>query len=279
MTAAAEALPSIDQLILTEEEFDRVSILADELAGIVLEGHKQQMIQTRLARRVRALDLPDFAAYLDLIEGPHRETELESFINTVTTNLTSFLRENHHFDHLENSVMVGLAESGAKRVRIWSAGCSTGEEPYSIAMTCLSSPHWRSAWDFRILATDLDTNVLGVAARGQYGAERKAAIPAALDRWTQAFETGFEMRPEAKRLITFRRLNLIENWPVSGPFDAIFCRNVLIYFDPQTKARLVDQFAKLLAPDGILYLGHSESLLGKHPLLSREGKTTYRRRP
>ena len=145
-------------------------------------------------------------------------------------------------------------------------------------MTAKGSQHWRSSWDFRILATDLDTNVLAHGEAGRYREDRQAAIPAPLQKFISSSSDGFETRNELKQLITFRQLNLLQEWPVKGPFDAIFCRNVMIYFDQQTKARLVDRFAQLLAPHGALYLGHSESLLGEHPLLVRQGQTTYGRR-
>lgn len=268
---------SSEEMPLTSGQFHRVAKLAEGLAGIILKDHKQQMINARLSRRVRALSLDGFEPYLSLLEGPRAADEVENFINSVTTNLTSFFRENHHFIHLDDRLLASLAKSQAKRIRVWSAGCSTGEEPYSIAMTALSSSRWQSSWDFKILATDLDTNVLAHGAAGKYRTDKAAAIPDTLRKWTTPTDEGVELKREAKNLITFRQLNLLEEWPMSGPFDAIFCRNVMIYFDADTKARLVQRYASLLAPHGVLYLGHSESLLGTHPMLTREGQTTYRR--
>ena len=266
-----------DEQKMSLAEFERVSAMVFKLAGIVLKEHKQQMVNARLTRRIRALSLSSFAEYIDLLEGPKAGEELESFINAVTTNLTSFFREDHHFEHLSSKVLRPLADAGANRIRIWSAGCSTGEEPYSIAMTVLGAPTAGMNWDLKILATDLDTNVLNHAKAGVYNADRGEAIPAEYGSFTKKTADGFEMSEKARNLITFRQLNLLEKWPVSGPFDAIFCRNVMIYFDAETKADLVTRFASLLAPHGTLYIGHSEALLGTHPLLVRDGQTTYKR--
>lgn len=264
-------------LPLSPQQFNRIARLAEGLAGIILKEHKQQMINARLSRRIRALKMSSFEEYLSLLEGPKANTEVENFINSVTTNLTSFFREKHHFEHFSTQLLEPLAKSGTKRIRVWSAGCSTGEEPYTIAMTALNAKCWQSSWDFKILATDLDTNVLAHGKAGHYRADKAEAIPSEMRRWTTRGGDGIDIRQDCKKLITFRQLNLLEQWPMRGPFDAIFCRNVMIYFDADTKANLVQRYANLLAPHGVLYLGHSESLLGTHPLLTREGQTTYRR--
>ncbi|MEM1277632.1 MAG: protein-glutamate O-methyltransferase [Pseudomonadota bacterium] len=268
-----ESLPD-----LSATEFRRVAEKAMSMAGIVLKEHKMQMVTSRLTRRLRALNLMDFESYLSLLDGPRAKEEVQHFINAVTTNLTSFFREDHHFDHLDNAIMARLAAQKARRVRIWSAGCSTGEEPYSIALTVRGSTHWQTSWDLKILATDLDTNVLAKAEAGLYKAERGEAIPKKYSRLVSQTGENVQMGRQLQDLISFRQLNLLEQWPVSGPFDAIFCRNVMIYFDSATKARLVERFAELLGPEGVLFLGHSESLLGEHPMLTRLGQTTYGRR-
>ncbi|MEM9046863.1 MAG: CheR family methyltransferase, partial [Pseudomonadota bacterium] len=244
-SAEEESIP-----LLTSGEFRRVADLAFGMAGIVLKEHKQQMVTSRLTRRLRALGLPDFESYIKLLDGPKAQAETEHFINAVTTNLTAFFREGHHFDHLDNAVLAGIAARKTKRVRIWSAGCSTGEEPYSIALTARASQHWQNGWDFKILATDLDTNVLAKAKAGQYAAERGEAIPKKYSRLMTQSGSNVQIGRQAQDLISFRQLNLLESWPVSGPFDAIFCRNVMIYFDTPTKTRLVERFAELLAPEG-----------------------------
>lgn len=264
---------------MSDAEFAKVSALVGQLTGIVIKDHKREMIHSRLSRRLRALGLGSFAEYLDLVESDAGAGELGELINAVTTNLTAFFRESHHFDHLRSSIIEPMLSSGAPRVRIWSAACSSGEEPYSIAMTALAAGAARHR-DFKILATDLDTNILSRAANGVYPAERIKSAPDSLVRGaarsTPSGEVAFT--PETKSLITFRQLNLLHKWPVSGPFDAIFCRNVLIYFDSATKRDIVDRLANLIRPEGALYLGHSESLLGDHPLLASEGRTIYRRR-
>jgi chemotaxis protein methyltransferase CheR len=266
--------------LLSEPVFRAVAARVHALTGIVLHEHKRQMVHTRLSRRLRALGLGDFESYLALLDSPGGAAETGAFVNAITTNLTAFFREAHHFTHLRDAVLKPRMAAGAARFRVWSAGCSTGEEPYSIQMTVQEAGGFARAWDYRLLATDLDSDVLARAAAGVYAADRLQGIPparlaaAALRRPDGAAE----MRPELRARIAFRRLNLLEAWPVKGPFDAIFCRNVMIYFDAATKADLVSRFAGLLAPHGALYLGHSESLLGEHPLLVSSGRTTYGRR-
>jgi chemotaxis protein methyltransferase CheR len=264
---------------MTDVDFRRVAAMVESLAGIILKDHKRQMVYTRLSRRLRALGMQRFCDYLDLVEGPGGAGELGEFANAVTTNLTSFFREGHHFTHLAQEVLAPLAASGTRRVRIWSAGCSTGEEPYTIAMTALSQGASGQGRDLRILATDLDTNVLATGQAGHYPEDRLKGISEALRRSHMAAqEDGATFTEKLKSLICFRQLNLLHDWKFRGPFDAIFCRNVVIYFDSETKLNLINRFSQMLAPHGILYLGHSESLLGEHPLLISEGRTIYRRR-
>ncbi|MFT6772887.1 MAG: chemotaxis protein methyltransferase CheR [Paracoccaceae bacterium] len=276
--AAASAASDRD-FEMTDADFRRVAAMVENLAGIILKDHKRQMVYTRLSRRLRAVDMHRFCDYLDLVEGPGGAAELGEFSNAVTTNLTSFFREGHHFTHLAKEVLAPLAASGSRRLRVWSAGCSTGEEPYTIAMTALGEGAATTGRDFRILATDLDTNVLATGKAGHYPEERLKGVSDALRRshMTPASD-GATFNEKLKSMISFRQLNLLHDWPFRGPFDAIFCRNVVIYFDTETKARLVNRFAEMLAPHGILYLGHSESLLGEHSLLISEGRTIYRRR-
>jgi chemotaxis protein methyltransferase CheR len=270
------------EFAMSDDEFRRIADRVLRTAGIVLKDHKRQMVYTRLARRLRALGLSSFAAYLELLDSPAGAAELQDFTNAVTTNLTSFFREAHHFDHLRDAVVAPRLAEGRRRLRIWSAGCSTGEEPYSIALALLGKggPASRGGADLRILATDLDTNVLAQAEAGLYRADRAEDVPAALRAGAliRRPPDRVEVAPGLRAAVAFRRLNLLEDWPFRGPFDAIFCRNVLIYFDAETKARLVRRFAEHLDAEGALYLGHSESLLGEHPLLRSEGRTIYRRR-
>ncbi|MEL6317502.1 MAG: protein-glutamate O-methyltransferase [Pseudomonadota bacterium] len=263
---------------ISDGEFAAFSTMIGELAGIVIKDHKREMIQSRLARRLRALRLPSYSAYLAFVQSREGEAEIGELINAVTTNLTSFFREKHHFDHLRDKVIAPMAASGDQRLRIWSSAASSGEEPYSIAMTVMAAPGFSKFRDARMLATDIDTNILARAEAGRYPADRVAAIPDALrSRYLDPAGEGFAFKSEVKRFISFRQLNLLHDWPMSGPFDVIFCRNVLIYFDAPTKRAVVDRMVRMIRPDGVLYLGHSESLLGDHPLLRSEGQTIYRR--
>ena len=267
------------EFVMSDAEFTRITAKVFDIAGIVLKDHKRQMVYTRLSRRLRATGLTSFGAYMDLIERPEGKGEMVQFTNAVTTNLTSFFREGHHFTHLREQVLEPLAKRGKTRIRVWSAGCSTGEEPYSIALTARAAARALASVDFRILATDLDTNVLATGKAGVYPEARAADISSEL-RSGALSRTGdrVEFSTQVKAMIAFRQLNLLHPWPFRGPFDAIFCRNVLIYFDAETKADLVRRYAEALTEDGVLYLGHSESLLGEHPLLRSEGRTIYRRR-
>lgn len=245
----------------------------------MIEDHKRQMVYARLSRRLRSLNLSSFDAYLDLIEGPNPGEEMQAFVNSVTTNLTSFFREGHHFEHLSEAVIAPMVARNERRLRIWSAGCSTGEEPHCIAMTILGACPMPPP-EFKVLATDLDTKVLSVAESGTYPKDRLDSIPAEhRSRLTVAPDgESFTFKPEVRGLLHFRHLNLLSHWPMRGPFDVVFCRNVLIYFDAEFKARLIDGFADLLKPGGFLYLGHSESILGTHPKLKSLGRTIYERR-
>lgn len=262
---------------LSEQDFDRVRAMIRDLAGIVIEPQKRQMVHARLSRRLRALGLDSFEAYLDRIERSRDPMDVQDFINAITTNLTSFFRESHHFEHFRQEVLATLPP-GSERLRIWSAGCSSGEEPYSIALTALTAGTSLPG-DTRILATDLDTTVLARARAATYPAEKAGPALASYKAHVErADDEMLRIGMAARNLVAFRQLNLMSPWPMQGLFDAVFCRNVLIYFSAETKATLVNRFAEKLKPGGILYLGHSESILGEHPLFTNEGQTTYRRR-
>ncbi len=268
--------------------FDFIAAMIYQLAGIHLAAHKVEMVYSRLARRLRDLHLKDFDAYCALLESDAAAREVNFLVNALTTNLTSFFRESHHFEHLAQVVLPGVRQrqAGASRprLRIWSAGCSSGQEPYTIAMVvahALGGDIRR--WDARILATDIDTNMVDTARRGQYPGDQAGSIPGPLrDRYTRRQRNGdgdpvIVMDDELKRLITFKPLNLLEPWPMKGPFDAIFCRNVLIYFDRAGRTHVIENFARLLSQDGYLFLGHSESLYGVSNSFQQAGPTIYRR--
>jgi chemotaxis protein methyltransferase CheR len=269
----------------SDRDFEFIRQLVGERTGIVLGENKRELVYGRLARRLRQLGVATFAEYCDFVQA-RPDTEVHEIINAITTNLTSFFREAHHFQYLAGEVLPRLLERNAakRRLRIWSAGCSTGEEPYSIAVTLAESLPHIGGWDVRILATDVDSNVLATAERGIYALERVSGLEAERRRrWfrrgTGAQAGQAKISDEVKRLIAFRHLNLMEAWPMRGPFDAIFCRNVVIYFDKPTQARLFNRFAGILDPEGYLFVGHSETLLGVSDAFELVGRTVYRRRP
>ncbi len=265
-------------LVLSDQDFQRVVDRVFATSGIVLQAHKRQMVISRLSRRLHARGFSSFSDYLDHLDAGTDSAELEAFSNALTTNLTSFFREAHHFEHFTEHVVVPVLAAGESRLRVWSAGCSTGEEPYSIALALFRLGK-RLPGDFRILATDIDTNVLARGKAGLYESSRTTTVPADAKRWLRPAQAGMvEVAADVRRMISFLPLNLLHDWPVKGPFNAIFCRNVLIYFDAQTKARIIDRFAELLPSGGFLYLGHSESILGEHKKLAGLGRTIYRRK-
>lgn len=263
---------------MTARDFERVATRIHRMAGIVLEPHKKQMIYSRLSRRLRARGIAHFESYLDLLDTGRDTEELQAFVNTLTTNLTSLFRESHHFAHLESHVLAPLKGRACPRLRIWSAGCSSGEEPYSIAL-CVQEVLGQVPSDVMILATDLDTRMLETGRTGHYRREKMDNVPKRYARHLIERDPLTCAMPDTlRRAISFRQLNLLEPWPMRGSFEVIFCRNVLIYFDAPTKATLVNRLAEQLCEGGFLYLGHSESLLGQHPLLESCGDTIYRRR-
>jgi chemotaxis protein methyltransferase CheR len=267
---------------LSPAEFDRIRELVREHTGIALSEAKRQLVYGRLSRRLRALQLPSFAEYIELLESDTGE-ELEEFTNAVTTNLTSFFREPHHFEYLARDLLpkVVAADSGARRLRIWCCAASTGEEPYSLAMVLREAQPLLTGWDAKLLATDLDSNVLAHGARGDYTADRFQNMSAA--RLKNFFKPqsggakGYSAANELRTLITFKQLNLMHEWPMKGPFDAIFCRNVIIYFDKATQRTLFERMATLQRPGDHLFLGHSESLYRVCDKYDLIGKTIYRR--
>lgn len=254
---------------LGDDDFEGLRALVHRLAGIALGDGKRQLMASRLARRLRALNLPSYAAYLRHLEAGHGGAgELEQFVNCLTTNKTDFFREPHHFDFLREVLLQRreLAARGAadRRLRIWCAAASTGEEPYTLAMTVLEALGAEAArWDVRILASDIDTQVLAHAAEGLYDDARLAGVPQALRmRHFAPDPVGrWRVRARTREAVTFRRINLVdESWPVRARYDAIFCRNVSIYFDRPTQDRLFRRLADQLRPGGHLYVGHAEAL-------------------
>lgn len=271
---------------LSDRDFERVRERIAREAGISLGEAKRMLAASRLGKVMRSLGFESFGAYLDFLEREGRPADREAFVNALTTNLTRFWREEHHFEHLANALprlmarRAGTARGSPPRLRIWSAGCSTGQEAYSIALTAMQAAPELLAWDFRILATDIDTAVLRKAASGIYP---RSELPGLSPQRMGLFEpaaNGCVRVPERIRgLVTFKPLNLMAPWPMRGPFDAIFCRNVAIYFSRERQAELFTRLGGMLAPDGYLYLGHSEHIGAEAAGFRLVGKTTYQRVP
>jgi chemotaxis protein methyltransferase CheR len=268
---------------LTDAQFHRIRALVREHTGIALSDAKRQLVYGRLSRRLRALKLHTFGEYIELLERGVA-TELEEFTNAITTNLTAFFREPHHFEYLGSDVLPKIIarDGGVRRARIWCCAASTGEEPYSIAMVLREAASLLTGFDVKVLATDLDSAVLATAGKGVYNAERLKSVNGA--RASRFFRKGsgahhgkFRVQDELRGLITFKQLNLMHEWPVRGPFDAIFCRNVIIYFDKDTQRTLFARMAALQRPGDILFLGHSESLYRVSDKYDLVGRTIYRR--
>lgn len=272
------------EFLLTAEDFRTIAqtIYAD--AGIHMPESKATLVYSRLARRLRALGMESFRAYCALIKSSEGADERQKMIAALTTNVTRFFREPHHFEHLRKVALPPLL-SGAARgdcVRIWSAGCSNGQEAYTIALVILSSMPNAADLDIRILASDIDPNVVAEGHTGLYEAGALAEVPADLRRrfFTKVNDVGRELYSvsnEMRRLVSFRELNLFAPWPIKRKFGVIFCRNVAIYFDQEHQANLWGRFASVLAPGGYLYIGHSERLSGPAAdLFANDGITTWR---
>lgn len=274
-----EALLPNREFHFTAADFERVRKLIYQRAGISLAPIKQDMVYSRLARRLRALGMVTFGEYLAYLEAGSHENEWETFVNSLTTNLTSFFREGHHFELLKKQ-LAGLSH---RPLRIWCSAASTGEEPYTLAITACEAFDSMTP-PVQILASDIDTNVLKTAQRGVYPIERverleRERLRRFFLRGTGAQEGYVRIRPELQKLITYTQVNLLDPaWPnVKGPFDALFCRNVMIYFDKPTQYQILKKFAPLLQPDGLLYAGHSESFLHAADLFHSLGRTVYQR--
>ena len=261
----------------TPADFEQVRKLIYDHAGIVLSATRQDMVYSRLARRLRVYGDHSFSSYLGRLKTT--KGEWEAFVNALTTNLTSFFRENHHFSLLINDLKRLAAEK--RTIKIWCCAASTGEEPYSLAMTACE------AFDsltppVQIFASDIDTAVLAQAKAGVYTRDRLESVPVErIRKFFQACPTegegAFRIRPELQRLIQFSQVNLLDRlWPsIRGPVDIIFCRNVMIYFDKPTQLAILKKFVPLLRPDGLLFVGHSESLLHAADLFQSRGRTVY----
>ena len=275
-----------NDLALDDRQFARIRAKVRAAAGISLSENKRTLVETRLMRLVQALGLRSFSAYLDHLDRPGSDADRQNFVNALTTNLTRFFREDHHFEHLVAHVGGLLAQpprrsgGGRPRLRIWSAGCSTGQEPYTIAASLFAAYPALADWDFRILATDIDTTVIERAALGEYSAAETGELTARQAKLFPPVTDGVLRMPEQlRRTITFKPLNLLAPWPIRGPFDAVFCRNVAIYFDRQIQHALFARFCNVLAVGGCLYLGHSENLGSVAGDFRPVGKNVYQKAP
>ena len=266
---------SVKEFDFTNRDFERVRDLIYKRAGIALADSKQEMVYSRLARRLRATGIGSFVQYLDLLERGGDADEWEAFTNALTTNLTSFFREAHHFPILADFVKT-LKEPST----VWCSASSTGEEPYSIAMT-LCEAYGSLTPPAQIVATDIDTNVLATGANGVYPLERiEKMAPERIKKFFlrgKGAQEGFvRVRPELRKLVTFKQLNLLgDGWPVTGQFDVIFCRNVMIYFDKPTQSKILSRFVPMMKPHALLFAGHSENFLYVSDALKLKGKTVY----
>lgn len=268
------------EFTFTAEDFKRIAETLHAVAGIALPESKATLVYSRLAKRLRTLGLESFRDYCALVAGRDGLDERQQMIVALTTNVTRFFREPHHFDHLKTEVLPKLladARRGAP-VRIWSAGSSNGQEAYSIALTILSVMPEAAEHDIRILASDIDTKMLAEGRAGLYGRQIMEPVPADLrNRWFEKEGDSYRASATLKRLVTFNELNLIGDWPMKRQFQVIFCRNVLIYFEEDTQAKIFSRFVPLMAPDARLYIGHSERVCGDAvPRLATDGVTTYR---
>lgn len=270
---------------LTEAQFNEISELVKSLCGINLHDGKKELVKARLNKRLRELQLGSFGEYIEYVRNDASGAELTAMLDALSTNLTSFFREADHFEHLAKEVIprvVSNAEEAGRRLRIWSAGCSSGEEPYSIAITVCERIPDLGRWDAMVLATDISTRMVTRAKLGIYKDDRiKAISPQLRAKYLQCIEARpertYRVNDSLQAIVHFARLNLMDAWPMRGPFNAIFCRNVMIYFDKPTQGRLIERFWDLLGPGGTLFIGHSESLTGVRHRFRYVRPTVYER--
>ncbi|MDE8349731.1 MAG: protein-glutamate O-methyltransferase CheR [Acidocella sp.] len=274
------------EFCLTAKDFAEIAAVMHREAGIALQDNKVNLVYSRLAKRLRLLELKNFHEYCDLIRDQSStagRNERDAMIAALTTNVTKFFREPHHFEHLKSHILPKLIHQAklGHPVRIWSSACSSGQEPYSIGLTILSLLPEAANYDIKILATDIDQNMIALGQAGSYDQSALNAVPPALvQRWFSAVAGGtgeMQVNAELRSLVRFRKLNLMGNWPMRGLFHAIFCRNVVIYFDYETQSQVWGRMVPLLAPEAALYIGHSERVSGPaEALLRSDGVTIYR---
>lgn len=272
----------VREFAFRHQDFKELAAIVYNKSGITLGDHKKDMVYGRLSRRLRELKFNSFADYLAFVRNDSNDSELEHLINAVTTNLTRFFRENHHFKHVETVVIPELLAANTQKIRFWSAACASGPEPYSLAMTTHNALETHPVSDLKILATDLDTKMLQTARAGIYEMSAKSDIPTHMANKYLTVSTEddqkFRINKNIRQLISFNQMNLMNEWPMKGQFDVIFCRNVLIYFNAEDKHRITMQLISKLKIGGYLYMGHAESILNPPPTIKSVGTTTYQRR-
>lgn len=289
-SVATQALAPLDtgetvDGLLSTGEFNFIRHLAMVHAGIALADYKRNMVYRRVSKRLKALGLQSVSEYCAILADPNNASEVQGLINALTTNKTDFFREGHHFEHMAKvalpSTLAALNQARSRRLRIWSAGCSSGQEPYSIAMTLRECMPDLAQWDARIMATDIDTDIIDRASKGIYGIDEVNSIPAEMRRKYVSSMIGskgqYRISEDIQSKISFRPLNLHDVWPMRGMFDIIFCRNVVIYFDKPTQCRLFDRFANIMNANAYLYVGHSESLYKVSDRFRSIGQSIYQK--
>ncbi|MEM7619437.1 MAG: protein-glutamate O-methyltransferase [Pseudomonadota bacterium] len=274
--------PVAREYAFEHEDFKKLAAIVYETSGITLGDHKKDMVYGRLSKRLRQLQIPTFSQYINYILNQENTFEVEQLINAITTNLTHFFREKHHFDHMKDVVIPNLAKQNVTKIRMWSAACSSGLEPYSMAMTAQSSLASHRSCDLKILATDLDTKMLQTARTGLYDVGLLKDIPEnyreMYTKTNKSYNGRFEIKANLRSLIHFNQMNLMREWPMKGQFDIVFCRNVLIYFNNEDKAQIISKLINKLKVGGYLYMGHAESILNPPETLQSVAPTTYQRR-
>ncbi|MBP6124564.1 MAG: protein-glutamate O-methyltransferase CheR [Phycisphaerae bacterium] len=277
----------IEQPVLTDEQFVRICRLVYEHCGINLHEGKKELVRARLAKMLRKYRFKTYDQYIDFVLDDPTQTTFYEMIDQISTNLTSFFREPKHFEYLRRQFLPALIQkkqkTGQLRIRAWSAGCSSGEEPYSIAITLLEAVPLAQSWDIRILASDISTRILRIAQEGLYEPQRVANLSAELKsrylkpKKDKSAPLLYEVSPALRSILIFKYLNLMDPWPFRGPFDFIFCRNVMIYFDKPTQEKLVQRFHDVLDNGGLFFTGHSESLTGIRHSFRYIQPTIYRK--
>ena len=268
--SASKDVPLVSgEFHMTWRDFNQIAALIHSDSGIFLQEAKASLVYGRLAKRLRELSLRSFSEYVDLVSSADGCQERVRMTSALTTNVTNFFREGHHFQHLKNVVLPTLIKAAKRgeRVRLWSAACSSGQEAYSIALTLLSVFPDAGEYDVRILATDIDAMIIAEARRGVYRESAMSNVSADnknryFQRHKDAGENVWRVSDDVRSLVTFKEMNLVAHWPMKGPFQVIFCRNVVIYFDQPTQHELWSKFASKVTPEGWLYIGHSERVSG-----------------